>query len=100
MTVEILDADEFQRRPKVGKEPPLIRLPKEVTMSETVPERADDARDELDEAGDDAAHTADHAKDEAADGLERMKDGARDVADKVSDGVEELIPGDSDRDGH
>ena len=31
---------------------------------------------------------------------DRVKDGVSDVADKVSDTVEDMIPGDSDRDGH
>jgi hypothetical protein len=29
-----------------------------------------------------------------------VKEGVRDAADKVSDTVEDMIPGDSDRDGH
>ena len=33
-------------------------------------------------------------------GVDRVKDGAWDAADKVSDVVEDMIPGDSDRDGH
>jgi hypothetical protein len=29
-----------------------------------------------------------------------VRDGVGDAADKVSDAVEDMIPGDSDRDGH
>ena len=70
-------------------------------MSETTPTgRPGDARDELDEAGEDVARAGDRAKDDVAAGAERVKDGLGRVADDVSDAVEDVIPGDSDRDGH
>jgi hypothetical protein len=40
------------------------------------------------------------AKREPTEGVGRLKDGASDVVDKVSDTAEDMIPGDSDRDGH
>jgi hypothetical protein len=74
---------------------------KEAAMSETTPtDRPGDPRDELDEAGEDAARAGERAKNEAAEGVDRVKEGAGDVADKASDAVEDMIPGDSDRDGH
>jgi hypothetical protein len=74
---------------------------KEAAMSETTPtDRPGDPRDELDEAGDDAARAGERVKDDVAAGAERVKDGVGGVADEVSDAVEDVIPGDSDRDGH
>jgi hypothetical protein len=74
---------------------------KEATMSETTPtDRPGDPRDDLDKAGDDAARAGERVKDDVAAGAERVKDGVRGVADEVSDAVEDVIPGDSDRDGH
>ena len=63
--------------------------------------------DKTDELSDDALHdrndmtgAAERAKDEAAEGVDRAEDEAENVGDKVSDVVEDMIPGDSDRDGH
>jgi hypothetical protein len=70
-------------------------------MSETVShDQTDEVTDEAREARDEASRTAERAKSEAAEGVDRVKDGAGDAADKVSDVVEDMIPGDSDRDGH
>jgi hypothetical protein len=43
---------------------------------------------------------AERAKNEAAEGVDRAEDEADNLGDKVSDAVEDMIPGDSDRDGH
>src|SRR5688572_24901333 len=74
---------------------------KEHGMSETFPsDRTDDVEDEVRETGDDVSREADRAKDELAEGADSVKDGIGAAADKVSDTVEDMIPGDSDRDGH
>ena len=74
---------------------------KEAAMSETTPtDRPGDPRDELDAAGDDVSRAAERAKDDVTAGAEHVKDGVRGTADEVSDAVEDVIPGDSDRDGH
>ena len=74
---------------------------KEHGMSETFPnDRTGDVEDEVRETGDDVSRGADRAEDEVAEGADSVKDGIGDAADKVSDTAEELIPGDSDRDGH
>ena len=62
--------------------------------------RLDEALSSLRDARNDASRAADRAKDEAADAADRVKDGVGEAADKVSDAVEDMIPGDSDRDGH
>ncbi len=51
-------------------------------VSEAVGEKAHDARTETE-------RTAEHAK-----------DGASSIGHKISDAIEDVIPGDSDRDGH
>jgi hypothetical protein len=80
---------------------PVLSLERRQRMSETVPnDRTDDVEDEVRETGDDLAGGADRAQDEAAEGADRVTDGVREVADRVSDTVEDMIPGDSDRDGH
>ena len=43
---------------------------------------------------------ADRAGDKIGDAAETAKDGAESVGHKVSDAIEDVIPGDSDRDGH
>ena len=59
-------------------------------MTDRIPtDDTTDVDDEAREVGDDVADAADDAE-----------DGVRDLGDKVSDAVEDLIPGDSDRDGH
>jgi hypothetical protein len=74
---------------------------KEQGMSETSPnDRTDEVGDEVRETGDDVSRGADRARDEAVEGADSVKDGIGDAADKVSDTVEDMIPGDSDRDGH
>jgi len=76
-------------------------IEKEAAMSETTPtNRPLDPSDELDEAGDDVARAGEHVKDDVAATADRAKDGLSKVADDVSDAVEDVIPGDSDRDGH
>jgi len=70
-------------------------------MSETVPhDKTDGVADDVRDSGDEASARAERAKNEAGDGIDRVKDEARDAADEVSDAVEDMIPGDSDRDGH
>jgi hypothetical protein len=74
---------------------------KERTMSESTPiDRSRDADDDLREAGDDVSKAADRAGDKIGDAAEKAKDGAESVGQKVSDAIEDVIPGDSDRDGH
>ena len=63
-------------------------------------DRTDGVEDEVRETGDDISRGADRAEDEVAEGADSVKDGIGDAADKVSDTVEDMIPGDSDRDGH
>jgi len=70
-------------------------------MSETTPtDRPGEPRDDLDKAGDDVARAGERAKDDIAAGADRVKDGVSNVAHDVSNAVEDVIPGDSDRDGH
>lgn len=81
------------------------RLPrsptKEQVMSESVPsDRRTEADDDLREASDDVSRAADRAGDKLGDAAERAKEGATSVGQKVSDTVEDMIPGDSDQDGH
>lgn len=54
----------------------------------------------LRDAGDDAKRAAERAGDKMEDAGERAKDDASRVGHKVSDTIEDMIPGDSDRDGH
>jgi len=70
-------------------------------MTESIPsDRRTDVDDDLREAGDDLSRAADRAGDKVGDAAEKAKDGASSVGSKVSDAVEDMIPGDSDRDGH
>jgi hypothetical protein len=70
-------------------------------MSDTFPnDQTDEVEDEVRETGNDVSRGADRAKDEVAEGADSANDGIGDAADKVSDTVEDMIPGDSDRDGH
>ena len=70
-------------------------------MTDSIPsDRETDADDELREAGDDLSRGADRAADKVGDAAEKTKEGAKSVGEKVSDAVEDMIPGDSDRDGH
>lgn len=79
----------------------VLYFDKEAALSESTPtDRPGDPRDELDEAGDDVSRAAGRAKDDVAAGAERVKDGVGGVAHEVTDAVEDVIPGDSDRDGH
>lgn len=73
--------------------PPASRVarPKEEPMSEY--DRTDRATDELRDEADDAG-------DAVKRGAHETKESAKSVADRVSDAVEDMIPGDSDRDGH
>ena len=48
---------------------------------------------------DDTTDLDDEAR-EVGDDVADAEDGVRDLGDKASDAVEDLIPGDSDRDGH
>jgi hypothetical protein len=71
---------------------------KEKTMTESIQsERRDD---DLDEAGEDASRAVDHAADKTGDAAHRAKDDASKVGHKLSDAIEDVIPGDSDGDGH
>lgn len=70
-------------------------------MSETTPtDRTVDTRDDLHEAGHDVGRAGERVKDDVVVGADKAKDGLHKVADDVSDAVEDVIPGDSDRDGH
>jgi len=59
---------------------------------------ADYERD--DSMTDDVREKADDVGDAARRGGEETKEKAASVADRVSDAVEDVIPGDSDNDGH
>ena len=50
--------------------------------------------------GDELREEADDAGDAVERGAHETKEGANSVADRVSDAVEDVIPGDSDGDGH
>jgi hypothetical protein len=76
-------------------------------MADNIPSNrrpADDDLSEIDDdlrdVGDDASRAADRAGDEVDDAAWRAKEGAASVGHKVSDALEDLIPGDSDQDGH
>lgn len=70
-------------------------------MSESISsDRRTDVDDDLREAGDDLSRTAERAGDRVGDAAERAKEGAEGIGHKVSDAVEDMIPGDSDHDGH
>jgi len=70
-------------------------------MSESTPMNSPtDGEDDLREAGEDVSEAADRAGDKIGDAAEKAKDGAESVGDKLSDAVEDVIPGDSDQDGH
>ena len=67
-------------------------------MTESISsERRDD---DLHEAGDDLSRAADHAADKTGDAADRTKEDASKVGHKLSDAIEDVIPGDSDGDGH
>ena len=59
-------------------------------------QRNDDLRQRAHETGQDA----DRAKDKAGDVAKDAKDDLSKVGHHISDAVEDVIPGDSDRDGH
>ena len=69
------------------------RAGKDVARPVLVEVEARDARNDMTGA-------AERAKNEAAEGVDRAEDEADNLGDKVSDAVEDMIPGDSDRDGH
>ena len=56
----------------------------------------DDLREQAHETADDAKQAKDKAADKAGD----AKDELSKVGDRISDAVEDVIPGDSDGDGH
>ena len=66
-------------------------------MSESI---SSDRRDDLDDAGDDVSRAADRTEDKLDNAAERTKDGAERAGHKISDAIEDVIPGDSDNDGH
>jgi hypothetical protein len=66
----------------------------------TQSDRRDEASDDLHDAAHDASRTADRTRDDLDDAATRTKDDAARVGHKVTDAVEDLIPGDSDGDGH
>ena len=84
--------------PLSGRSCPATMLSKQVNVPHDHP--GDEVSDELRDTRDDASRAADHAEDEVAEGADRVKDGVADAADKVLDAIEDMIPGDSDRDGH
>jgi hypothetical protein len=48
----------------------------------------------------DVREGADDLGDAAKRGADKVEEGAKSLTDKVTDAVEEVIPGDSDHDGH
>jgi len=64
--------------------------------------RSDKTRldDELRQQAHESAEDADQAKDKAGDKVEDAKEELNKVGHRISDAVEDVIPGDSDRDGH
>ncbi len=56
--------------------------------------------DRMRDRRDDAADAVDDFKDDAGDAAERAADKARGAGNKLTDAVEDMIPGDSDHDGH
>ena len=56
--------------------------------------------DELRQKAHESAEDADRAKDKAGDKAEDAKEELSKVGHRLSDAVEDVIPGDSDRDGH
>jgi hypothetical protein len=56
--------------------------------------------DELRQQAHESADDADRTKDKAAEKAEDAKDELSKVGHRISDAVEDVIPGDSDRDGH
>jgi vacuolar-type H+-ATPase subunit H len=55
---------------------------------------------DLHEAGDDVEEAGERAADKVGDAADRAKDEASRAGHKLSDAVEDVIPGDSDGDGH
>ena len=53
-----------------------------------------------DSVTEDVREGADDLGDAAKRGANEAEEGAKSLTDKVTDAVEEVIPGDSDRDGH
>lgn len=75
----------------------------ETTRTEQTEDRTrldDDLHNKAREAEAKTEHAADKTADKAGDLAEDAKDGLSKVGHSVSDAVEDLIPGDSDRDGH
>ena len=68
-------------------------------MSETY-DKTDALSDDALDDRNDMTGAAERAKNEAAEGVDRAEDEADNLGDKASDAVEDMIPGDSDRDGH
>ena len=56
-------------------------------------ERDESVREDVREGADDLGDAAERGADED-------EEGARSLSDRVTDGVEDVIPGDSDKDGH
>jgi hypothetical protein len=69
-------------------------------MTETDRTTTARAEDELREAGEDTARAGDRAADKVGDAASDAKDAATSAGHKLSDAVEDMIPGDSDGDGH
>lgn len=78
---------------------PINDVPKEDSMERQESDTTT-ARDDLRDAGHDAKDERDEMKDDAARLADKAKDGATDVGRKASDAIEDMIPGDSDGDGH
>lgn len=68
-------------------------------MSESYSTPRTDLDDDLRD-NDDMSRAADRAGDKVGDAAERAKDGAERAGNKMSDAIEDMIPGDSDNDGH
>jgi hypothetical protein len=56
--------------------------------------------DDLHGAKENVSRSADRATDKLGDAADRAKDSASKAGHDLSDVVEDMIPGDSDRDGH
>jgi len=70
-------------------------------MTESIQsDRRNDADDDLREAREDVSRAADRAGDKVEDAAKKAKDEAAGAGHKVSDAIEDMIPGDSDHDGH
>ena len=91
----------FVRLDRGGINPrPIKSVPKETVMDEQFESDTTTTRDDLRDAGHDANDELGDMKDDAARAADHAKDKASEVGHKASDAIEDMIPGDSDGDGH